>query len=269
MGRSEESAILTWTDSHYGKRTSTFDADVCRTRLDNLGAKVKKLRSLKQKEVELTDLKLFFLGDCVDGLGIYPTQPHHLAIQDPMTQVEQFAEYVAEWLTKQKKAWGSVSVEAVPGNHGRTSKYNPEQTNWDRSFYQHLALHLGKSIPVNLTRDGDMFLHKAEVRGFNYLLYHGAGIKCFNRIPWYGIESRVKDWAVSPLAPFDVFTFGHFHTTWDYSINERIRCMGSGTPVTDDEWSRQELGREPSNRWWFWGVSDERPVTWSYDLELI
>lgn len=267
MGRKshKESAIFHMTDLHFGKRTSTFSSDKFEAKLDAIGERLKSIRGA-MTGYDFDELVIPLTGDVNDGTGIYPTQAHHQDITNVEEQADQLSDLLAAWYRDQLKTWKKIRIECVPGNHGRAGKFAHEGASWDMVAYKYLASKLRDVIPVHWNRN-DKFIRTISVRKHRYLLYHGHDIKTFSNIPWYGMLLRLAKWNTTKLAPFDVALMGHFHTCGDWTLN-RIRLLLSGTMISDDEWALQSLGWESANKWWLFGANDERPVTWSFAVDV-
>jgi hypothetical protein len=266
--RQRESAVLVFTDPHYGKKTTTFNTGVFNRRLDKVGASMGRIRELL-KGYDFDELVVMALGDVNDGSEIYPTQPHHQEVSNVNKQAMRLSERLAPWLVEQKKVWGHVRVECVPGNHGRAGKWAHEAANWDMVTYEYLRLRLaGQGIAVNVNAEADnIFIRKVGIRGHQYVLYHGHDIRTFSNIPWYGMMLRISRWLSTKIAPFDVALMGHFHSFGTWKINQKQLFL-SGTMVTDDDWALQTLGWESAAKWWLFGVSNKYPVTWQFGIDL-
>jgi DNA polymerase II small subunit/DNA polymerase delta subunit B len=255
------------SDMHFGKETTTFNPNVFINRLDRCGKALERIHSLLS-DYEFSELVFAIPGDANDGTGIYPTQTFHQEINNVEEQAYLLSHILADFFVWQKRVWGNVRVEGVPGNHGRGGKFIHEAANWDMVLYHFLGLRLKEhSIPVNINDKGNPFIRKIQLRNHNYLLYHGHGIRMYQQIPWYGISQRILRWHNSSLAPFETVLMGHFHTCQMVTVN-KVSIFLSGTPVTSDDWALQELGAESEPRWWLFGVSDSRPVTWRFALDL-
>lgn len=263
-----ESAILAMTDLHYGKRTGTFGVDGFGDRLGAIGDRLAAIRRALAGYT-FDELHVFMLGDVNDGTGIYATQPHHQAETNVEEQAEQLSELLVPYFQRLKRDWGRVRIETVPGNHGRAGREAHEAANWDIVAYKYLRNKLtADKIPVGIgDRGRNKFLRTITVRSHKYLLYHGHDIKSFGNIPWYGMTLRVARWNTTRLAPFDVVLMGHFHTFGTWQLNN-IQLMLNGTMITGDEWALQTLGWESANKWWLFGVSDKRPVTWTFAVDV-
>lgn len=264
--KQQETAVLVMTDLHYGKKTSSFNPEVFEKRLKEVGERIGRIKD-RLTGYKFDKLVTFLLGDVNDGTAIYATQPHHQAETNVEEQAEQLTDLLSDWFLRQKEIWGNVEIECIPGNHGR-SGITHEEANWDIVAYKYLRHKLNsEDIAVHMNRKKNAFIRKVEIRKHNYLLYHGHDIKSFSNIPWYGIMLRIARWNTTKLAPFDAVLMGHFHSFGSWKFNQ-IEIMLSGTMVTDDDWALQTLGYESANRWWLFGVSDSRPVTWRFELDL-
>ena len=264
-----ETAVLVVTDVHYGKKTSSFNRQVCKARIARVADKVYSITDLLTGKYKFDELVIMLLGDVNDGTDIYPTQAHHQELSNVEEQAWEFAEFFASVVRGFAKVYPSVRIETVPGNHGRAGKAAHECASWDTVAYRYLGNHLrSDGIPVIMGRGDNRFVRKVSVRRHNFLLFHGHQVRgSFAGIPSYGLSTRVSRWATTEAyAPFDIALCGHFHSFMHWKVN-RIPVILSGTCVTDDLWSREELGWESANVWPFFGVNDERPITWKYDLE--
>lgn len=264
-----ETAVLVMTDLHFGKQTSSFGVDGFGDRLQLIADRVSRVRQL-MPGYEFDELVVCVLGDVNDGSDIYATQAHHQAETNVEEQAEQLTDLLVPYFAKLKDAWGKVRIECIPGNHGRVGKFAHEAANWDIVAYKYLRAKLKESgVPVHLNgRGANPFIRLVPVRNHRYLLYHGHDIRSFGNIPWYGMQLRVARWnTTKKLTPFDVVLMGHFHSFGAWSFN-RIQLMLSGTMITDDEWALQTLGWESANKWWMFGVSDKRPVTWQFGIDV-
>jgi predicted phosphodiesterase len=264
--KQRETAVLAMSDLHWGKKTLTFDNRILRARLEAFGVKLAAIRDL-MSEYEFDELVILLLGDVNDGTEIYPSQAHHQDTSNVEDQASDLSAFLAPWLRAQADVWGRVRVEAVPGNHGRAGKGAHEAANWDIVAYKYTSFRLGDSIPVHLNRQGSPFIRKTRVYEHDLLLHHGHEIKMHMSIPWYGLQLRLGRWATSNLAPFDLFVCGHFHSVGYWQIN-RIPVFLNGTAVTDDNWALEGLGYDSGTKWWLWGMSPSRLVTWQFGLSI-
>lgn len=266
--KQRESAILTLSDLHFGKKTATYNPNIFDKRLVALGDKLGRIRDLLS-DYNFDELILCCLGDMVDGAGIYPTQYHHQSLTNANEQADVLSDLLSDFSRTQKKIWRNVRVECVPGNHGRSGKFTHENQNHDLMMYDFLRLKTqAHGVAVNWNKTQNPFIRKMNVRHHNFILYHGQDVRMYQGIPWYGMAMRVFRWlSTRKVGRFDAILLGHFHTTGMWDINEVELCL-SGTMATDDDWALQTLGYESSPHWWLFGVSDSRPITWRFKIDL-
>jgi hypothetical protein len=159
-----------------------------------------------------------------------------------------------------------IRVRGVPGNHGRTSKFAHEASNWDRTFYTLLQVMYEKDPTVDVSL-ASKNIDIIQIQGHGFLLYHGSGIKSYQNIPFYGIRQRVLRWSKTLKTPFRVVLMGHFHQCLEDHIDD-IEVKLSGAMPSDDDWSIEELGVDAENKMRFFGVHPDHPVTWEYKLDI-
>ncbi len=264
-----ESCLLIASDIHFGKKTPTYDPEICKQRLNQVKDRMGKIRSMLS-DYEFDNLHICFLGDINDGTDIYATQPHHQAVTNVEQQAWELAEFLAPWVKDLGDVWHShTEVLGVAGNHGRAGKSAAEAANFDIVAYKYMKLrlehdHISVTIPDSLSP----FILPFEIRGHKYLWAHGNQVQGWNGIPQYGIQRLVSNWFTSKrLGGFEVALMGHWHIATVWYLN-KLTAILTGTPVTDDDYVLEKFGREAVNLWWLVGVSDSRPIAWWFDLDL-
>jgi len=269
MKKSKETAVICISDVHIGKETESFDMTIVKKRVKHFVKSTQRIYELMSAGCSFDRVVVLFLGDVNDGTQIYKTQPHHQAETDVNAQAVIAAETMFLPVLKDlADLYGKVEVHGVAGNHGASSRFTHEASNWDLVFYHYLRMLTKneKRIKVHIHPD---FIHVLPVRNHGILLYHGHQIKSYQQIPWYGVVQRALRWTAARRLPtWDILTMGHFHTFGLQDIN-RFTILMNGTMVTDDEWALQTIGYESSNKWWTWGMSNKRPITWSFGVDLL
>lgn len=264
-----ESAVLHVTDLHFGKETESFNIDVAEKRLDNLTRGVRKIGEIQKQAYNIDKLYIFDTGDAIDGNSIYKTHPHHVDKRAAYgrAQVKEAVRIMAGPLEALAEVFGCVEYHKVPGNHGRNSLFDHEKNNWDLIMADMMEEKYRNHPKINIHTHNNFYGH-VDVQGHGCVLYHGAGIKMYQSIPWYGITQRVTRWAQTMPKPFRYAFMGHFHIrdnlTW---CNKEIFL--SGSPVTDDEWVLEEMGMGSMPEFWFLLMHPERGVTLRYAIDLM
>ncbi len=103
---------------------------------------------------------LFITGDCVDGVGVFPTQEYSLKIKDIKKQYEKFTELL-------KKIRKDIRIIICPGNHDAVRVAEPQPV-----IDEYFAPELHKMKNLTLVTN-PCYVSLRE--GFNVLMYHGAG----------------------------------------------------------------------------------------------
>lgn len=252
-----ETAVLVLTDSHYGKE----DTGAFRARLGQVGARLAKLRDTALTGYSFDELVVCGLGDFVDGAGIYPSQAHEQFLSDPRQQATEFSDVLGDWLLQQRnEVWGTVRVEAVAGNHGMNGKFSAVGDNYDVLVMDMLSRRLAGKIEVGY-HARDPFLRRIALRRWPALLYHGHRLMTQTTT-----AARIKNWSTTHLAPFSVAMFGHIHSLEFWRVGG-VDVFRSGTMLLNDAYAL-EKGFQSSNEWWLFGVSDSRPTTWQFKVDL-
>ena len=172
--------------------------------------------SILSKQLNETPLlKIYMLGDMVEGLGIFPGQQYHCD-KDVYQQFFGLAELLSKYLQEMLQVFDDIEVYTVPGNHGRIGKKGetPHYLNWDNFLYRHVQTMMQNfdRIKWNIT---DAWYQLDTTFETTTLLTHGDGIKSWGGIPFYGIQrmdARNTKMYASKKMFYDLIAMGHFHT---------------------------------------------------------
>jgi len=229
----EETAVLLLSDLHGGRITPSFNPSILCKRIDILEKNMLKIiNGILRKTYNINTLRIHFLGDIADHESLFPGQQfevnYGVAKQIYSLLIPALTKFIAN-LTHHFKR---IKIRCVPGNHGRNSKFSDKVTNWDLILYNSLKISLQnyKNIDWKIacfTEDNNKLFIMNDPPFF---LYHGHGIKMYNRTPWYGVEDRFKSFgSIFPEAK--IFNLGHFHTCFMTDINEKT-IIANGTFLT-------------------------------------
>lgn len=159
------------------------------------------------------------LGDLVDGENIYIGQ----RVIPVQKQVEHVVEFLYDFIQFLNMYDGIklITVQGVKGNHGRVSKYNQSQSNWDSVVYYVLKsryeIHhnhdTAKNVIINYS-EGEY--HKFRFGQWNFVINHGdavrgvfgSGTSAMNTRP---IEQHMESMKLTHFNDMDVFMIGHWH----------------------------------------------------------
>jgi hypothetical protein len=263
------SLVVNISDVHIGKKTESYDLLAAKDRMhylfDEVIMEFKKFR----KDYAVDEIHVNFIGDIIDNDFLYPGQQHHTDKQNNAAhgtaQVKEATSLFRDEITRLKTTVKvPIVVNCVRGNHGRTTKFSHEDNNYDVMFYNNLETVLEKVATVNVSHD---FYHVAYIQNHGFLLYHGAGIRMYQNIPWYGLVQRCMRWAGSMKYSFDYLIIGHFHTAGDQEWNDKIIFM-NGTAVSDDDFPLENLGMCGANKYWLFGVTANEGIMYQRKVNL-
>jgi len=268
--RRAETPVLLLSDLHSGKETGNFNIDVLAERMETMKEGVLSILNILALSYNFEDIVINMLGDFIDGDAIYKTHTHHTDKIAPAgrQQVKVLSYILLPIIADIQRETGlTVTLNGVRGNHGRVTKFTHESNNFDLMFYDALESEFrqNKNIKVNIS---ESFCDIVEVQGHGLLLYHGAGIKMFQSIPWYGITQRVMRWKQSMDKDFAGAMLGHFHTFGNMRWIDTEIFM-NGTAVSDDDFAMENLGMDGANRFWLFGCHPERGITWRFPIDII
>ncbi|HII39326.1 TPA: DNA-directed DNA polymerase II small subunit [Candidatus Micrarchaeota archaeon] len=150
----DDLSIAFVSDTHVGSKL--FMQDRFQRLLNFLNGEGSK----KEQEIAGKIKYLAFAGDCVDGIGVYPSQEKELVTKDIYTQYEIFGEFI-------KKIPEYVEVVIIPGNHDAVRLAEPQPAllpELAKNFNGLKNVHLGSNPAWT------------QVHGLKLLMYHGAGM---------------------------------------------------------------------------------------------
>jgi DNA polymerase II small subunit len=127
-----------------------------------------RVGSDEQRRVASKVRYAIFVGDLVEGVGVYPNQERDLAITDVYKQYDYFEQYL-------KQIPSNIQIILVPGNHdiGRLSEPQPSLFFDTMKSISQMPNVLSLSNPCifNIGSHKDI-----DFPGFDVLLYHGGSI---------------------------------------------------------------------------------------------
>lgn len=266
----QEEAVLLISDTHIGRSTPSYNLDVFVYRMEVLKENLIKVKKIINRSYSLPVLNVFILGDIVDGENIFPSQAYkqECDADDAIDiAVKSFYAFISGLFGDGRKRFEKIRIFTVEGNHGRVGKRNSEKTNYDRIFYKRLADRFVDNERVEVNLSNNWYNH-AKIFDHGYLLFHGDTIYTYMNIPFYGIIQRAMRLRVGGINDyFNVVCMGHFHNLGMLYWND-MRILVNGTMMSDDDFAQKRLGLKSATKYWFFGVSRERAITWSYLIDL-
>lgn len=276
--KGHEVAIAIASDWQLGKRTPSYNTDVCRERVMRYAEKVVDLTNLHRSHHPVPECHVWLLGDLVEGELIFPGQAHRIDASLFRQVLTVGPSILGAFLQTLLGSFDKVVVIGVIGNHGAIGgpvrrDYHPE-TNADMMMYEATRLLLGDEprIEWRLPRpDGERAWYAIDKIGsLSALLVHGDQIRGgFAGYPWYGVGRRVRGWALGGVPePFQLVAMGHWHRTVLLTEGP-LRIYQSGSPESDNTWAAEQLGHTSlPEQWLLFADPEKGRITAEYIVDL-
>lgn len=247
-----EEAVLHLTDVHIGKQTLTYNSTVAAERIISTFQSTEEIVKLRRNFATIDKLHLLLGGDLIEGEGnIFPGQAHEID-QDLIEQcIKEGPNYIANLILSLLELFPNIVIKGVPGNHGRTGRFNPKRNNSDSIFYEIVRLIVNRALtpkdqkrvewdlPFDRPNGSEWYAQGKFVDTWGYLLVHGDQIRGALGFPWYGYGKKVAGWA-SHLDPWDYLFAGHFHTHASFDIQDR-EVLSTGSMESDNAYALENM----------------------------
>lgn len=235
---SSETAVAILSDWQLAKVTQDYNSEVCAERIDRLADKLIRLTEIQRADHSVRDLRIWCLGDMVEGELIFPGQGYMIDASLYEQVCKTGVKIGTDFIRKVRPHFETVTVEAVIGNHGALGgkarrDYNPE-TNADRMLYRiwDLVMSAAGDDVQFIIPDGrgeSNWYHVSDIGGYRTLLFHGNQVKGHSGFPWYGFFKKISGWKNGAIpGGFDDAYAGHWHQPTRMTINTAtVRVSGS------------------------------------------
>ena len=273
-----ETAIAVLSDLQLAKTTPTYDSDVCAARMEQYGDKLIELTNIQRADHPVKQLRVYLLGDIVEGEMIFPGQSHRIDASIFVQTLQTGPSIIVGFLKKMLANFESVHVESVIGNHGRMGKrgdYHPE-SNFDAMLYEHCKQLLSNEQRLSwgptYTRGERHWyvVDRIPDSDHAFLLFHGDQVRGggFAGFPWYGFGRRLHGWRNGAIPePFNYAVCGHFHTPTRMFLNT-LTLWANGSTESSNTYAQEELSASGRPCQWLLFCHPENGVTAEYLINL-
>ena len=270
-----EVAVILLSDWQLAKVTPTYSSDVCEQRIERLAEKVVKLTAIQRSAHPVKELRVYLLGDLVEGELIFPGQSHLIDASLYRQVVVDGPRILAGFLRKMAATFEKVHVVGVIGNHGSLGgrargDYHPE-SNADAMMYEVTRLITEQEKRItwapNFTPGERHWYATDTIGNKKWFLFHGDQVRGGHAgFPWYGFGKRLLGWCYS-VERFDYAASGHFHTPINQYLNG-LRHWGNGSTESDNTYAAEQLAASGEPSQWLLFQHPERGVTAEYLVRL-
>jgi len=275
--KTPETAIALLADWQLGKKTPSYSTAVCERRIEEYGDKVLKLAEIQRADHPVTEIRVYLLGDLVEGELVFPGQSHRIDASLFRQVITDGPRILANLLRKFASSFEKVHVVGVIGNHGRLGgrearDYHPE-TNADAMLYEITRGRLEAEPRITFAPtivEGERLWHSVDYIGDKgFLLFHGDQIKGgMLGFPWYGFGKKLNGWRNGGIPePFDYAVSGHFHTPVR-GLYGKIRHWGSGSTESDNTYAQEFFAASGTPSQWLLFAHPKHGVTAEFEVHL-
>ncbi len=273
-----ETAIVVFSDWQLAKKTPTYNSKVCAERVARYCEKAVMLINRHRLTCPVRDVRVYLLGDLIEGEMIFPGQSYLIDASLYMQVVSTGPSILSKAILRLAQADLNVHVEGVIGNHGaiggRARKdYHPE-TNADAMMYEVARQMLGPQERItwgpNVIPGERRWFAVDQVGKHRSFLFHGDQIKGgFAGFPWYGFSKKLLGWHAAPPGgeTFDYAFSAHFHTPVRMYVNG-ITLWGNGSTESSNTYAAEQLAAAGEPCQWLFFMHPTIGITAEYLVHL-
>lgn len=278
-GKYIEDAVLLLSDMHVGKKNMllnpetgenevTFDSKILIKEGERLVSTIYDLTQTLSPSYLFEKLNIFMLGDIIDNHLIFNGQVFQVEA-DVGKQIWTAVQMIIDMITEFLRMFKEIEVTGIPGNHGRMSEHAgadlPISSSFDYQLLRIVQMYFRNEKRVKVVVPESWFCI-AKVRGWKYLLHHGNSVYSWQSLPYYGIVRQSKSRRTE--IQYDIETIGHFHQRMEIPTSSRTYTLVNGGWIPKDSYAWRKFGVLSKPEQYFFGVSDKRPVSWQFHIDL-
>jgi len=251
--KNTECALWHLTDWQGSKKTSTYNTEVMRKRVNLFIDKAHRITDIQRADHPVKDVVIMFGGDMVEGLFNYPAQLHEID-SSLFGQYVNVSRLIVDTVRRALTIYENVIVVAEWGNHGRIGSKRadvPRSDNIDRMCYE-LARQLLSSEKRLSWQDCPDDVQRVEVGNYRALLIHGDEVGRNGFASPTAIVQHANRWrsGAYPWEFRDVY-IGHYHTHACWPMANGLGSVyQTGSTESDNRYARDLLAASaiPSQR---------------------
>jgi len=245
-----------------------YSSEIAGEKVATFAQKSLRIRDLMASTTEFDDCYVFLLGDISTGMYIYDGQVSH--IDNPLkNQVEESVAALYQLIATYAEAFDTVQVRAVPGNHGTDKPNAAIGANTDLITYAWTDDRLRDSGYENVDfryAEAHEYLN-TTARDWRFHVRHGHDE--LEHVDETAASSR--DWrGLRDEFGFDAAMKGHHHAPSFHKVLNAYPVFACPSPKPGGDFP-SKIGKPDVSRYsdlgWVFGLSDSRPVTWSFLLD--
>jgi hypothetical protein len=272
-----EVAIAVLSDFQLAKKTPTYTSEICEKRVQEYADKVELLTKIQRADHPVRELRVYLLGDLVEGEMIFPGQAHRIDASLFRQVLVDGPRILSGFVRRMLTIFERVHVVGVIGNHGAIGglvrRESHPETNADSMLMEVVRMMLEGEKRLtwapNMTSGERHWYAVDRVGEKAFLLFHGDQVKGgFAGFPWYGFSKKVMGWSMGAIPErFDYALSGHFHTPVRMLIGN-VRLWGNGSTESSNTFAAEMLAAQGKPSQWLLYCHPRQGVTAEYEVHL-
>ena len=278
-----ETMVVLIGDIHIGKLVDPavvgdgfgYGIPIFESRWARLKDRILRLYSLHSLTAPIEKLRIYFLGDGVDGVDMRRGHAHRVDVQTATRQCLILV-YSFEGMVRELSQLLGIPIEIIWdfGNHGRVGDFgvNLPADNWDFIAGQMLGIALR-----DLTATGAVKLSATEQKytitnlgPYRVHSAHGDAVRGgdgFAGLPINGLARALAKDTGLHLQLFDLYLTAHFHTPQDITT-QAGRIIMNGAWDGGDDYSINQLKAASEPVQFAFGIHPQKGMTWQSRIHL-
>ena len=252
---SEETAILTLSDLHFGQKVNEtnncFDSEIADIRLGRIFEQF-------EKEVQIRGIRniyILFLGDLIHAQSIITKPDMKIASEMPEVQSSiQCFLVLSKYIDRLVEKY-NIGVGGVIGNESRFNNHlipsnlqNEAQNNMDVVIYEFIKQRYRNSDNVTFLNEGNEIESVVWINGKSIMMTHGYDLNHSNlEKDIIGMRTRLE----KVYGEIDFCVLGHIHSTYisdKFARNSSL--VGSNAYSNRKGFMPSSVNDMPINRYW-------------------
>lgn len=246
--KGKEEVCNPWlSDWQLGKRTASYNSDVCAERIELFSDKILEITDVQRSDHPVKQCHVYLLGDIVEGEEIFQGQSH-LIDSSLYGQIVRGIEITSDFLRRMLSTFDTVHVAGVIGNHGSAGGRNRrdwnDETNFDRLLYKLVSMLFAEEprITFNIPDGfGERNFYAIDYIGdFGTLLIHGDQFSVPTSLHSY--MKKILGWKSGSIPEhFDEVAAGHYHQDTKATFGTTVMRI-SPSPESDNTFAQEFMG---------------------------
>jgi len=271
-----EIAIAILSDFQLAKVTPTYNSAICEERVEVYADKVLRLTEIQRADHPVKELRVWLLGDIVEGELIFPGQSFLIDASLYRQVTVDGPRILGNFLRRMLPHFEKINVVGVIGNHGSLGgrarrDYSPE-TNADRMLYRILETLFRDESRISWTipdGPGERNWYAVDSIGsHSWLLCHGDQFRWGIKSP--SAENKILGWRTGAIPePFQEVVCGHWHNINSLTLRGGTTTLRvNGSTESYNTYAQEFIGSMSRPAQWLMFAHPNHGVTAEYRVWL-